>query len=398
MRVKGFSCCRRALAFVAGACTVASTAAAQPQTIRLTHSMEVDGTTAELMSVNAMVVSSRGEIAVTQLQTQAIAVFDGEGRHRFNFGRRGEGPGEFRNIRYLTSSKDTIWAYDATLRRFTSVTWGGRPGRTVPAPTQGVLRDSTGNIIRGMALVLGMAGNQFYAVFVPSSSTVTPRFVVMDAGGAVQRQIGEVPDSEDPRFSYFHRLDGGSLKGRVFPFTYRPEAVVSADGARAAHISVDHTSRSMRVLVVSAQGVPAFERAYRFEPIPIPRATLDSALKEVTADLRRPMSGMGGGIASSALDAAAREWERRARQNIPASYPPIEAGAVLGEDGVLWIPLRREGLSTRRYYALDARGNPLGVMELPADVIVMAVSADAAWGYRLDDTHVPSLHRYNVRR
>ena len=73
----------------------------------------------EFVSIIAAFRLPNGAIAVADRQAPTIRVFDAQGRLSGKLGRSGEGPGEFRNIRELFVTGDTITAYDSNLLRLT---------------------------------------------------------------------------------------------------------------------------------------------------------------------------------------------------------------------------------------------------------------------------------------
>jgi hypothetical protein len=58
--------------------------------------LRIDGTNANMVQIWAMAVNQQGTIAVTQMQDGKILLFNSKGVPLGSFGRRGEGPGEFR--------------------------------------------------------------------------------------------------------------------------------------------------------------------------------------------------------------------------------------------------------------------------------------------------------------
>jgi hypothetical protein len=75
-----------------------------------------------LGSVGEVALLSSGAVLAEDNQTAELHLFDPDGSYVGLVGGRGDGPGEFRDIRALTPvSRDTIWAYDPRHRRLSAL-------------------------------------------------------------------------------------------------------------------------------------------------------------------------------------------------------------------------------------------------------------------------------------
>lgn len=101
-----------------------------------------DAEPAELFHrIVAMVRQPNGDVAVMDGATQELRLFDSAGRHRWTFGRRGGGPGEFRQVLTLLRwPGDSLAVFDFMVGRITVVSPDGKLGRitTVLAGGPGV--------------------------------------------------------------------------------------------------------------------------------------------------------------------------------------------------------------------------------------------------------------------
>ncbi len=94
---------------------------------------EDGGPAEEFHQVVATVQQRNGDIAVIDGGSAELRLFDSSGRHRWTFGRRGSGPGEFRQILALLRwPGDSLAVFDYMLGRLTIVSPEGRLGRVVP--------------------------------------------------------------------------------------------------------------------------------------------------------------------------------------------------------------------------------------------------------------------------
>ena len=138
------------------------------------------------------------------------------------------------------------------------------------------------------------------------------------------------------------------------------------------------------IRMMSSRGDTLYEREYAYTPEVIPRHVADSVIQAALSNiLRRPSPG------SDELAAAFVK-----QVIIPAAYPPV-SGAVLGDDGRLWIQLR-DVRDVRRYIVLDQMGTPSGMIALPLNVVLRAADADHLWAVEIEESGVPSLVRYKI--
>lgn len=73
----------------------------------------------EFVRISAALRLPNSELAIADLRTPTIRLFDTKGKLLRKFGRDGAGPGEFRGINALFLAGDTLIAYDWVLRRVT---------------------------------------------------------------------------------------------------------------------------------------------------------------------------------------------------------------------------------------------------------------------------------------
>jgi len=79
-----------------------------------------------------------GRIAVSELTSSEVRLFDSTGQHQRTFGGAGDGPGEFRSLGGLFGFRgDSIAVYDQRLRRTTIFSLSSGAQRTVPNQIEG---------------------------------------------------------------------------------------------------------------------------------------------------------------------------------------------------------------------------------------------------------------------
>lgn len=79
----------------------------------------IGGADYEFVKIRAALRLPTGEIAVADLRTPTIRLYDAKGKLVRSLGREGAGPGEFRAVYSLFLAADTLIAYDWNLRRLT---------------------------------------------------------------------------------------------------------------------------------------------------------------------------------------------------------------------------------------------------------------------------------------
>lgn len=145
-----------------------------------------------------------------------------------------------------------------------------------------------------------------------------------------------------------------------------------------------------RVVKRTFDGDTLFAEEYGYRPVPIAAALVDSLIRDVgksIEELRRHFP--------RAPTPARAEELARASLYIPAHHPPV-SNLVIGRDGTLW--LRREDTGTGRvkWSLVSAEGEPLGTLEAPAGLRIMAADRHTAWGLEKDELDVPYIVRYRV--
>jgi hypothetical protein len=86
----------------------------------------------QFTSIEGVVRLPDGRIVVADGGAREIRWFDGEGRFLSSTGRRGDAPGEYRQINALGYGPgDSVWVYDYRNRRFTILTADGELARTM---------------------------------------------------------------------------------------------------------------------------------------------------------------------------------------------------------------------------------------------------------------------------
>jgi hypothetical protein len=105
-------------------------------------------------AVSALEVDTTGRIFVLDGQAQEVRVFGREGNHLKTFGRRGQGPGEFRGAAGLNLSPEgNLWVWDPGNARYSEFTPEGHLLRSVSRRVLGVVFPWRGELHGRSALI-----------------------------------------------------------------------------------------------------------------------------------------------------------------------------------------------------------------------------------------------------
>jgi len=343
-----------------------------------------------------------GVIAVDQPFDETVVLFGRGGEKLSEVGRHGEGPGEFVGINGMGWTGDTLWVWDARLRRLTRfsppvtassasldvrtspVAQRSGPGRSndldIPAFGAVDVRAvySGGDILAEMVLPDVPDGSQ---------SRDTVLYARMTADGSVEQVLARVhrqPEEVRVLWTAEARLAFGA------PWVLNPSVAVSGDGRLIAVVTPTYDDeasvQSFEVTMLDGMsGDTLYDRHHPFDATLIPRAAADSAIDART----RTIAVHDANFPDVYLVARYRR-----EVTVPRIYPPFGA-ALLGLDGRLWIHRMEQGQSgTGSYLVLDREGGLAGEVMLQAGVL--AAGTGSVWRAVRDDYGVPSLIRYET--
>lgn len=194
-----------------------------------------------------------GGVAVVDYANQRVLVWDGAGRARPPVGRRGSGPGEFRQLVWLGSDHDTLLAFDFASRRFSLLDVEGRvPGTfRLPELDPGGWPAPVGSTGDGAVVFVGNSmprpGNRSSGVVQDSSSI----YVVDVPQERVTRRWGPVPTLRYRVAGSETRSAGMSVTLSIDPHTSIAVAgalIATATGTDSTVVLFDSTGSRTRVL------------------------------------------------------------------------------------------------------------------------------------------------------
>ena len=320
-----------------------------------------------LTTISDLAVMPDGRMVTAHGREAVVRIFAPDGRLLRTIGRRGDGPGEFRNPYVVGYIGDTIWVHDSRRRRYIRIAANyettdlvASPPRT---PTLGLTSGTTSlsyaeeptplAIFRGDSIVRGFP--------IPIRTVVGHSFEVRDdAMRGAARGRGPVRTMYSPLATgTFAKLVPG---GRELVLVESAELWGGRTGQLAVRRVQTATGDTSRTVVVT---LPA--RA-------VTRSEGDSLIAE--------RAGRSGRLAN----------QIRANARVPSHYPAV-GDVRVGADGAVWVA---DAADMRSWVVVDRAGTPLARVRLPARFTVFAVSRTQVWGALLDDVDLPTIVRYAI--
>ena len=336
-----------------------------------------DADSAQLATIGVVAVGDDGRIVVPQ--RERVVILDANGAFLRAIGRRGTGPGEFRQITQVGWLGDTLWLYDSPLKRITRIARSGDVLSVSALPDTARAGENVGfmGLLRGDRRLDKVAQREGDTVRAILRAT---------AGGA-----GTVIATE---LASRNRMVLQIGQRRFFvpqPFGDQALVVASRDGEGIAVIErrVDDqdTSAAVTVRRIAPNGELLLESRYALPKVTLSDRMVDSAVRALSAVYEQILHGYrevpAVGTVADLL-----------RRNIyvPRALPPVY-NALAGEKGVLLLQTDREA---NRWLWLARNGDYLGYFDLPPKVRLLTATEDQVWGAASGEDNVPLLLRFRV--
>ena len=374
------------------ATAVASAAHAQKApAITLTKELVIDGVENDFVDIWSIVPLSNGSIALSEAGDLRVRWFNSAGAPIYSTGRRGGGPGEFKNMARIGTIADSVWVYDATLKRFTVLSPKGSVIRTFPTPLKAKPPKTDRSQMPVFTPVfprgLRADGSIFALLLSNEREAMGARYRngsvygIVDSTGTV-RSIATIVTNK-PSGIELRDDKGKVIASTGTPFYNAPLDAVSPSGHRyaIANADVDGDHAGTFSLVLAGQnGQLLFNRRFKFEPEPIPRSVADSTVRERAKRLSQDNPELAALFKS--------------RVKIPPMYPPI-TGLTVGSDGSTWVRMRRTAAGLP-YYRISPAGVHTGTLFLPRGAFMVAATGTHVWLIELDEDDVQSAVRYRI--
>jgi hypothetical protein len=310
-----------------------------------------------------------GNIVVANSGSGELRCFDSDGNHLWTTGRRGEGPGEFRNLGWVQMlGSDSIVAYDRSLRRISVFDLNGALGRTTNIEAPGGLSRPT---------ALGVLDDG--TILVQANAYVTPNTVSeglnpVDGWLLSYTRQGERGDTiaSAPPISWFAYSSGPRRVIAPQPFSHESVAAIGR-----SRIHLGHTSAFE---IGSYHATGGLERLVR---VLQPNRPVTSDDIQTYERLR--------------LEQEADAGERSALRDqvevapFPETFPAF-ASLMVDDAGRLWVEnYRLPGESDVVYSVFGDEGELLGAVRVPLGLRIYEIGNDyvlGRWRDELDVEHI----------
>lgn len=332
-----------------------------------------------LYGVRAAIRLEDGRIAIANQGLRQVKIYDPDGRHLQDFGREGEGPGEFMLLMDLWRAPgDSIVAADNRLARLTVFDRAGRVGRVISLQQGETPRQLFGRrtLDDGSLLVSGAV-----------RATEPPRVGLFDGGtrefdryaadGSRLNPIGALPQGLNWGYDTGNPY-GPSYTAAPFSIFSPPHAtdgvsVFLGDGTLAEVLQWSPDGRLLRVVRWAAEPrpvTPELQEGYR-------QIRTESA---DTPEYRRTVQQSMEGIV------------------FPDHLPVYETLRTDSEDH-LWVkPYAPQWEVSGSWWVFDPTGRWLGEVQIPEGLNVLDIGRDDILGVVRDDQDVERVVAYRLDR
>ncbi|MBA2292312.1 MAG: hypothetical protein H0W15_07650 [Gemmatimonadales bacterium] len=309
-----------------------------------------------------------------------LRFFDARGTKLGSFGRKGEGPAEFRSIGVYRGWNGTVfWQGDILLGRAVLIDDALKNAGTVSLPA---IPPAGAFILPAIVGILPGGDLLVHATYRQSpvppqwarGITAARTFVVLrvNARGDVLRLLGVLPQTADGCVTV---VNGRS---RPVPECAEPYGAASPDGSRYAMVE-PYTSGpnngKYRVILVAAGGDTVFSALIPYTARQIGRTEADSIRRAKVAGVKS--------------DLLAKDYME---MPLPTVFRPVH-GALVAAGGAVWVALRPER-DGRRWVRVDRTGKVTGSIVVPHNVTLHVISSSQAWGVEHDEDDIPSVVRF----
>ena len=342
------------------------------------------------------VVLRDGRIAVLDGRSAVIRVYSPEGEHIEDWGRRGEGPGEFGSYpdHIFPYRGDSILVSEET-DQFSVFDDEGRFGRRAMPGMRLTLWYERDIFDRGI-LLTAYSCCEFHGPLpsgalllstpemIPNSGTGTKRgsvlvAVVPDTGGVADSvgvfNAGRYRPRAAPggRPGWFHFQPS-------FALAVGPDGFLVTEGDSYSIEAFDANGRPSRIIRLARE----------------PRPVTDEVKAVYEAELREEILGSGDPLEGGSPD---EEIRRALSVPYPPHLPTFEWLHV-DPEGNVWAGQRRYGAGDdmNEFFVFAGDGRYLGIVEVPAKLSVLQIGADFVLARLSDDLGVQYVHTYRIEK
>ncbi len=338
-----------------------------------------------LLEVSAIAIRADGIAYVLDRSSASIVQFGQNGRAIRVFGRKGDGPGEFRSPYRLGLLADTLWVSDRTHRR---VSFFSADGRFLKS--ENIMSPASASSAASAPIALTKQG---FAIAIPGSVTVGKEPIVERSVPIVRISRKSQAVDTITVMHYSDRqpviqLSVGRTSYLTDPMPERPLRVVSPDGRLV--LVVERTSRTQqvgyaRVLIFDSDGRQRLAKTYRTTPVSVSKISRDSILARYVAAYK----------SSFPSELATKQAVSNALQ-LPEFYPSISSAGITN-DGRFYLAMPSDGTPVR-WTVFSERGDELFAFDLPRESQVVSMAAQFVWVMSTDHDGVNTISRHRLAK
>lgn len=306
-----------------------------------------------------------GGIVVADRMASAVQFFDAEGRLLRATGRMGGGPGEFELLNWFgRCAQDTVYAWDARLRRMTLLAADGELQTTYGLPRDPGTDRPPELLACSSAGVFASAaedGTQGYrAPLTGEGSRMRGPVLVTDGRGTIAGRVPNVPLYELRPLGRVVRL---------------------AVGGDRMYVA---TNDSAWVSVYGLDGLHLLDIAMGLELQPPTRHAFETAVEAQVRVFRD--ADMREGMQARLLEV-----------EMPEYVPPVTA-LFVDPHGLLWVQTSEPGAPSTRLQVHDQSGSVRAVLTVPRELTIFEVGSDYVLGAFEDSLGEPHVVLWALRR
>lgn len=314
-----------------------------------------------------------GSIAVTEIRSQEVRVFDMEGSHLFTVGGRGDGPTEFQNLAGIFRYRgDSLAAPDGRRRRTLIFPAAGGTPRVVPHGVEGNFY--VFGVLANGDLLLYDPGAGYRPDLEPGLQWTTTRIVAIDPEDGSARVLGELRSREQMVLP-----DGNT--GTVIPPRWATQAVSDAGFYWA-------TPEKYEIRFYDSSG--RLERALRR---PVEPRTVEPAMVEAFIESRLEWVRRNEG------EAAIPRYRERYEEATYGDHLPLFGPAFVDADQRLWLSgstWPESAPSASEWSVFSAEGAWLGDLTAPEGLTLLDSRGDRVLGVWRDELDVPRIRVHQL--
>lgn len=333
-----------------------------------------------------------GGVVISDEPEMELRVFDARGQFLHKMGRKGEGPGEFNQIKDVMVYGDTIYAVDT--RRGTAVFLvdGSLVRHRAPpslSPYHAI--EAWGSLPDGSSFVTAAGGgSEMRAEYERFGTRIEMRALFMIAGDSRSARLLEVV----PTYEHF-RANDGPRGGDLVVFSPMFSAATFSDGyciGRPVRYEIQCKDLEGKLRQIIRRDTPSAR---------VTKAAKDAVI--VARSKPAPTAREHSRLSPAQLEQLAKKTP------FAESYPAYD-WILPGRDGVLWVADYDTERSTRPYWEPAPAGSMrrwnvfardgawLAQIDLPARFLMKEAGRDYLLGVTRDDDGVQSLVTYKLLR